>query len=94
MNTPAMTTPAEILRQLVAQRYVEVDATHFNVLHLTDTSRAVLTGKQTVMLRKELPGKKLRERDRGPRGCCGRRHQGRQSGAALIRYMTLAEPRL
>jgi len=27
----------------------------------------VLTGKRTVVLRKELPGKKQRERDRGPR---------------------------
>ncbi|MET0655312.1 MAG: RQC domain-containing protein, partial [Pseudoxanthomonas sp.] len=56
-----------VFRQLVAAGLLEVDAEAFGGLRLTDASRAVLTGKQTVVLRKELPGKKQRERDRGPR---------------------------
>lgn len=56
-----------VFRQLVAAGLLEVDAEAFGGLRLTDSSRAVLTGKQAVVLRKELPGKKTRERDRGPR---------------------------
>ncbi len=56
-----------VFRQLVATGLLEVDTEAFGGLRLTDSSRAVLTGKQTVVLRKELPGKKARERDRGPR---------------------------
>ena len=56
-----------VFRQLVATGLLEVDAEAFGGLRLTDSSRAVLTGKQAVVLRKELPGKKTRERDRGPR---------------------------
>lgn len=56
-----------VFRQLVAAGLLEVDAEAFGGLRLTDSSRAVLTGKQAVVLRKELPGKKQRERDRGPR---------------------------
>ena len=56
-----------VFRQLVAAGLLEVDAEAFGGLRLTDASRAVLTGKRTVVLRKELPGKKQRERDRGPR---------------------------
>ena len=56
-----------VFRQLVAAGLLEVDTEAFGGLRLTDSSRAVLTGKQAVVLRKELPGKKTRERDRGPR---------------------------
>ncbi|MEP6907668.1 MAG: RQC domain-containing protein, partial [Pseudoxanthomonas sp.] len=56
-----------VFRQLVATGLLEVDTEAFGGLRLTDSSRAVLTGKQTVVLRKEAPGKKARERDRGPR---------------------------
>jgi len=44
-----------LLRQLVAQRLVEVDAAHFNVLHLTAASRAVLKGTQRVLLKHREP---------------------------------------
>jgi ATP-dependent DNA helicase RecQ len=56
-----------VFRQLVASGLLEVDTEAFGGLRLTDSSRAVLTGKQAVVLRKDLPGKKARERDRGPR---------------------------
>jgi ATP-dependent DNA helicase RecQ len=46
---------------------LEVDAEGFGGLRLTDASRAVLTGGQVVMLRKELPSRKQRDRDGGPR---------------------------
>ena len=56
-----------VFRQLVASGLLEVDTDAYNGLRLTDASRAVLTGKQSVLLRKELPGKSERGRDRGPR---------------------------
>jgi ATP-dependent DNA helicase RecQ len=56
-----------VFRQLVAAGLLEVDAEGFGGLRLTDASRAVLTGGQTVVLRKELPSKKSRDRDSGPR---------------------------
>jgi len=58
-----------VFRQLVAAGLLEVDAEGYGGLRLTDASRAVLGGKQTVMLRKELPAaaKRPRERDRGTR---------------------------
>ena len=56
-----------VFRQLVASGLLEVDAEAFGGLRLTDASRAVLTGKQQVVLRKELPSKSERSRDRGPR---------------------------
>jgi ATP-dependent DNA helicase RecQ len=56
-----------VFRQLVAAGLLQVDAEGFGGLHLTDASRAVLIGGQTVMLRKELPSKKQRDRDAGPR---------------------------
>jgi len=40
-----------LLRQLVAQHIVEVDYDTYNVLRLTDASRAVLRGEQTIELR-------------------------------------------
>ncbi len=51
-----------VFRQLAAAGLLEVDAEGYGGLRLTDASRAVLGGKQTVLLRKELP--RLRERDK------------------------------
>jgi ATP-dependent DNA helicase RecQ len=56
-----------VFRQLVATGLLEVDSEAYGGLRLTDSSRAVLTGKQSVVLRKEAESKKTRERDRGPR---------------------------
>ncbi len=56
-----------VFRQLVASGLLAVDTEAFGGLRLTDSSRGVLTGGQIVVLRKEAPGKKARERDRGPR---------------------------
>jgi ATP-dependent DNA helicase RecQ len=42
-----------VLRQLVTLRLVAVDAEHFNVLRLTDTSREVLAGRRRLTLRRE-----------------------------------------
>ncbi len=56
-----------VFRQLVANGLLAVDAEGFGSLRLTDASRAVLGGRQTVMLRKELPPARERERDRSPR---------------------------
>ena len=56
-----------VFRQLVAAGLLQVDAEGFGGLRLTDASRAVLVGGQTVMLRRELPSKKSRDRDGGPR---------------------------
>ncbi len=44
-----------LLRQLVAQHLVEVDAAHLNVLRLTAASRAVLRGEQRIALRQRQP---------------------------------------
>jgi len=43
-----------LLRQLVAQHLVEVDHERFNVLRLTDASRAVLRGERRVELRRQV----------------------------------------
>ncbi len=56
-----------VFRQLVASGLLAVDSEAFGGLRLTDSSRGVLTGGQSVVLRKEAPGKKARERDRSPR---------------------------
>ncbi|HZF97589.1 MAG TPA: DNA helicase RecQ, partial [Pseudoxanthomonas sp.] len=56
-----------VFRQLVAGGLLEVDAEGHGGLRLTDASRAVLTGKQSVTLRKELPAKGAHKPDRGPR---------------------------
>ncbi len=55
-----------VLRQLVAQHIVEVDYDHYNVLRLTDASRAVLKGEQRIELRRptEKPARR-REKTRG-----------------------------
>jgi ATP-dependent DNA helicase RecQ len=41
-----------LLRHLVAQRVVDVDYEHFNVLRLTEASRAVLRGEQPIQLKR------------------------------------------
>ncbi|MCU0950644.1 MAG: DNA helicase RecQ [Burkholderiaceae bacterium] len=41
-----------VLRQLVAQHIVEVDYDHYNVLRLTDASRAVLKGERRIEVRR------------------------------------------
>jgi ATP-dependent DNA helicase RecQ len=56
-----------VFRQLVAAGLLAVDAEAYGGLRLTDASRAVLTGNQTVTLRKELASRKQRDRDNGPR---------------------------
>jgi ATP-dependent DNA helicase RecQ len=43
-----------LLRHLVAQHIVEVDHATFNVLRLTDASRAVLRGERTIELRHQI----------------------------------------
>jgi len=43
-----------LLRQLVAQHVVEVDYERFNVLRLTETSRAVLRGERRIELRRQV----------------------------------------
>ncbi len=43
-----------LLRQLVAQRLVDVDPERFNVLRLTESSRAVLRGSRKVELRRQV----------------------------------------
>jgi len=56
-----------LLRQLVARHIVEVDYDHYNVLRLTDASRAVLRGEQRIEVRRpsEKPLRGKRERRRG-----------------------------
>ncbi|HZW17311.1 MAG TPA: DNA helicase RecQ [Luteimonas sp.] len=54
-----------VFRQLVAAGLLDVDTEGYGGLRLTDDSRAVLRGERTVMLRKELPRRKQRERSRG-----------------------------
>jgi ATP-dependent DNA helicase RecQ len=43
-----------LLRQLVAQHLVEVDYERFNVLRLTEASRAVLRGERRIELRRQV----------------------------------------
>ena len=43
-----------LLRHLVAQHVVEVDHSTFNVLRLTEASRAVLRGERTIQLRQQV----------------------------------------
>ncbi len=53
-----------LLRHLVAQHIVEVDHATFNVLRLTDASRAVLRGERTIELRQQVaqPGRRAAKR--------------------------------
>jgi len=55
-----------ILRQLVTLRLVEVDTARFNVLRLTQASRAVLRGERRLELRRELASPELRRAGRRP----------------------------
>ena len=54
-----------LLRQLVAQHLLEVDAAHFNVLHLTDASREVLRGQRRIHLKRREPGTEGKRRAKG-----------------------------
>ena len=51
-----------VFRQLVAAGLLDVDSEGYGGLRLTEASRAVLRGEQQVLLRKELPRKRERER--------------------------------
>lgn len=51
-----------VFRQLVAGGLLQVDTEGYGSLRLTDASREVLKGQQAVMLRKELPPPRERER--------------------------------
>ncbi|MGC9163610.1 MAG: DNA helicase RecQ [Thiomonas sp.] len=62
-----------LLRQLVAQRLVEVDAAHYNVLHLTDASRAVLKGTQRIYLKHREPVGERKRRASGSTTSSGTR---------------------
>ena len=50
-----------LLRHLVAQHIVEVDHATFNVLRLTDASRAVLRGERTIELRHQVAQPRRRQ---------------------------------
>ncbi|NNM64382.1 MAG: DNA helicase RecQ [Burkholderiales bacterium] len=54
-----------LLRQLVAQHLLDVDAAHFNVLHLTDASREVLRGQRRIHLKRREPGTEGKRRAKG-----------------------------
>ncbi len=62
-----------VLRQLVAQHIVEVDYDHYNVLRLTEASRAVLKGERRIEVRR--PSEKPAAR-RGARKDKGARRGG------------------
>ena len=70
-----------LLRQLVAQHLVEVDAAHFNVLQLTAASREVLRGQRRVHLRRREPG--TGRKRRGTRGAAGTGGKPATARAAL-----------
>jgi len=53
-----------VFRQLVATGLLDVDAEGFGGLRLSEASRAVLRGEQPILLRRELPRKADRERDK------------------------------
>jgi ATP-dependent DNA helicase RecQ len=61
-----------LLRQLVAQHIVEVDYDHYNVLRLTEASRAVLKGERRIEVRrpseKPVRGKREKTLRRGVSG--------------------------
>ena len=70
-----------LLRQLVAQHLIEVDAAHFNVLQLTAASREVLRGQRRVHLRRREPGTERRRR--GTRGAAGAGGKSATARAAM-----------
>ncbi|MDQ3229034.1 MAG: DNA helicase RecQ [Pseudomonadota bacterium] len=74
-----------VFRQLVAAGILDVDVEGFGGLRLTQTSRAVLRGEQPILLRKELPVKRGRDRggrDRDTRG-------GRATGVMQAEHQPL-----
>ncbi|MHB1993484.1 DNA helicase RecQ [Metallibacterium scheffleri] len=70
-----------LLRQLVAQHLVEVDAAHFNVLQLGAASREVLRGQRRILLKRRAPGSERKRR--APRGVAGSGATAASAGAAL-----------
>ena len=70
-----------LLRQLVAQHLIEVDAAHFNVLQLTAASREVLRGQRRVHLRRREPGAERKRR--GTRGAAGAGGKSATARAAM-----------
>jgi len=56
-----------VFRQLVAASLLEVDPTAHGGLRLTDASRDVLKGRRQMMMRRESPVARERERSGGPR---------------------------
>ncbi len=56
-----------VFRQLVAASLLEVDPTAHGGLRLTDASRDVLTGRRQMMMRRESPAVRERERSGGSR---------------------------
>jgi ATP-dependent DNA helicase RecQ len=44
-----------LLRQLIAERLVDVDVDHYNVLRLAEASRSVLRGERRIELREQAP---------------------------------------
>ncbi|GGJ99999.1 DNA helicase RecQ [Luteimonas terricola] len=56
-----------VFRQLVAAGLLEVDSEGYGGLRLNADSREVLQGRREVLLRKEAPRARARERDRGNR---------------------------
>ena len=59
-----------LLRQLVAEHIVEVDYDTYNVLRLTDASRAVLRGERTIRLRRAsaAPARRRKGKSSGAEG--------------------------
>jgi ATP-dependent DNA helicase RecQ len=77
-----------VLRQLIATGALEVDASSYNTLHLTESSRAVLKGEQPVQLRESVSqpaGRTRRERGAraAPVAAAALDAQGQQRFAAL-----------
>ena len=73
-----------LLRQLVAQHLLEVDAAHFNVLQLTAASREVLRGQRRMHLKRREPGAERKRRaTRGGAGSGGKSAGARAAAANL-----------
>ena len=73
-----------LLRQLVAQHLLEVDAAHFNVLQLTAASRDVLRGQRRIHLKRREPdAERKRRATRGGAGSGGKSASTRAAAANL-----------
>ena len=70
-----------LLRQLVAQHLLEVDAAHFNVLQLTEASREVLRGQRRIHLKRREPG--VERKRRGTSGAAGAGGKSATARAAM-----------